>query len=619
MNQIPESAKILSIRPLNKGMVLNLPSQVIPDEACLDAANLVVNEAGLTRRGALALWNTYPVPSELFASTGTSIVKDIISAWQSDGDERVLVQTDKEVFIAAKSIAYARIPALVTAIACTVVDGGGGAATVTSTAAFAQAQVGDIAYLKYTKAASPDLYVACPITTVTSANIAVVSGWALPGVGYAASTCMLYFSFGGHVNAAVDWTIVDDSVVFASSNRPLIEYNPDNTYMSNWVNDPAYMLPGSVPFTTSCIAFHQERLWVGSTIDATDGTKQYRIRWSTMANHRDFSTTTAYLDLPYTKGRMLRLVPMGNRLVAYFTDAIYVGTPTNYPLLPLRFEKIDTAGVGLVGAKAVTSFMGAHFFVGTDDIYLFSDGGMERIGTPIIRRALANRTGFIDETYVTVDVENYCVMMTIPSSASPSGEVWRYQYKAKAWSYDRVFTPFLSNPLIANATAWDAIAGTWADQAVNWNQYNPGGSRNAVYTQRGSYVYVYSNSEILDYGEEGFTIEWITKDYDFGAPDSIKTAVRFNLKLEGYALSHQYPLPFLLQVSADRGRTWKSLPVFFIAVDHDEGYVNFRLTGSTFRFRVTSNMGTPSYTISEFGIRVRLAGEELTANLQGAH
>ena len=47
--KIPSELTEISIRPLNKGMILNNPSQTIPDEALVDALNMFVTQEGLKK------------------------------------------------------------------------------------------------------------------------------------------------------------------------------------------------------------------------------------------------------------------------------------------------------------------------------------------------------------------------------------------------------------------------------------------------------------------------------------------------------------------------------------------------------------------------------------------
>ena len=101
-----------------------------------------------------------------------------------------------------------------------------------------------------------------------------------------------------------------------------------------------------------CVTFFKDRIWIGNINDS--GTLyRYRIKWSSATDRTSFSAAD-YYDLPYSNGNIMRLVPFSNLLACYFTDALYLGRPSNYANLPLVFERYDTKGIGLVGTQAIT-------------------------------------------------------------------------------------------------------------------------------------------------------------------------------------------------------------------------------------------------------------------------
>jgi hypothetical protein len=94
-----------------------------------------------------------------------------------------------------------------------------------------------------------------------------------------------------------------------------------------------------------------------------------------------------------------------------------------------------------------------------------------------------------------------------------------------------------------------------------------------------------------------------------------KTITRFSIKIHEDT-ERLVPVQMTLRGSVNMGRAYVNLGVLVIPVGYDEGYVNFRLSGSTLRFELSTTTENDTYTIIEYALRVRGLGEELNARLQ---
>ena len=101
-----------------------------------------------------------------------------------------------------------------------------------------------------------------------------------------------------------------------------------------------------------------------------------------------------------------------------------------------------------------------------------------------------------------------------------------------------------------------------------------------------------------------------TQDLDMDRPDDIKTFLEFGLRMAFQDRSNPFSLK--LEVSLDRGRTWRSLGRLTYAVDDDEDKLNFRASASSIRFRITfgsvidgTNSVQEPWTMEEITLRVR--------------
>jgi hypothetical protein len=98
----------------------------------------------------------------------------------------------------------------------------------------------------------------------------------------------------------------------------------------------------------------------------------------------------------------------------------------------------------------------------------------------------------------------------------------------------------------------------------------------------------------------------ISADYDFDIPDDNKQVNRFSVKLENHVIENTLCNVY---VSTDRGKNYKPVDQLMILAGTDEGKVNFRAKGSTFRFKLESEqLGTN--TINEIVIRLSKRGKE---------
>ena len=70
-----------------------------------------------------------------------------------------------------------------------------------------------------------------------------------------------------------------------------------------------------------------------------------------------------------------------------------------------------------------------------------------------------------------------------------------------------------------------------------------------------------------------------------------------------------YNTTFTAYVSTNRGNTYKPVGTLLIKAGEDEGKINFRAKGSTFRFKLESTDFYPNI-INEFVVRIAQAGKE---------
>jgi len=595
LSPVPDSVAPLVVRPLDKGLVLNAPSQTIDDAAIIDCSGFLIGQDGLTRRPG---WRWY-FSGDPFDSELPYDLRDMITAWDNEGFQKALILTEFTKFYTSPGFAPTEV------VHAVLGSSGLGSITV-SGATFSLSGVhgtSRIAIGDLVRVGSEEAVILTLGATSGTFEAATIANGTYTGANWA----LVWTAARSRVRFQ-DSVAVGSVLLMTDGKHPPVKFDIAQALGSEeteWCTS----YPAGGVFTAACCAYHRNLIWFGSVEDATDGYVRYRIRWSTWANLHDLSLSTTYLDLPYANGSITRLIPLGQNLVAYFDDAIFIGTPTSYAALPLQFSRVESGGVGLIAPRAVTSIPGGHVFVGQDDVYLLSGDGLQRIGTPIIRNMLRD-CRYPEAIQVALDTTHFRVVFGVPGSTEAIAMLWSWDYKANAWSSDPVDATMLASPLIRSSVTYDE-ANVAYDDAVGTYDGASSDARSAhsLFIGYARAPWILSDTEATDFDATPIGAMVTTKDYDLGMADTVKIVTRFSMKLADINLV--IPLIFSVEVSTNRGRTWKTCGLLQIPVNSDEGYVSFRATGSIFRFRIRSTSTISPYLISELGLRIRSSGSEL--------
>ena len=90
---VPQGPRFLTVRPLNKGIVGDLPANGIPKGALLDAKNFRAEKRGLRRRDPIS---NYANNAALDADDGE--VVDVGTFWDTSGNQVVIVMGSKHIY-----------------------------------------------------------------------------------------------------------------------------------------------------------------------------------------------------------------------------------------------------------------------------------------------------------------------------------------------------------------------------------------------------------------------------------------------------------------------------------------------------------------------------------------
>jgi len=251
-----------------------------------------------------------------------------------------------------------------------------------------------------------------------------------------------------------DWAVTKGAFVFTdNSSRGLLVYDGTSVGPYNATQTP-------VLTEIDTIAYFSDRLWIGSMTE-TGVDEWFRLRWTSVTDLETFPVSN-YLDFVGQRTPLWRLLPLGNLLVAYFRDAIHYGRPTNIVNLPYDFTPYDTGNVGIVGPRAITSWLDSHWFVGQDDIYsLSATRALERIGTAVLRDTILNQDVDLEKTLVTADPENERIVFQFFSKTSGEVEyLWNYYYKTESWTREPYFGHGYHFGRMVNGLTWETSTST---------------------------------------------------------------------------------------------------------------------------------------------------------------
>jgi hypothetical protein len=616
--------QIVTIRPLNKGMRRNVPSQLVPQGGLITGKNVRITSQGWKRRAGFSLQGL----GEVYAENAQTKYKhiDMAGIWtplDPDQEQERILFTDGVVYrLGLSSVEEIDW----------YYDGG--------TISVSGFDVTGVGTLFITNGIYPGDIVRigayeARIESVVSETVLELEDSSLIPSGSGLSYS-IHKAINNDPMHLVDWVVADGELIFTDCKRPLQVYKygePANSQIVDFIDEDAYKIDvGSGPedFVCGCLAVFEDRLVVGYTIEATDGVQRTRLRWSTATNKRDFSVSTAFTDdlsAFGVRGALRRLVPLKNCLIAYCDDGIFLGTSTANADLPFVFERIETGNIGIVGMKAICSFFGGHFLIGQNDMYMLTlEDGIQKIGMPVVDQTI-KISRFLERCYVAPDPQNDQVVFGFTESSDKMEKLWLYNYVTKEWSYADVSTYMIANVvnnynIVWNEMtgfSWDTIEGifpTWDSTLAKYGAVS-------FFTEFNYYLRVWSPAGVDDIiHNEDWQLEHVvinmeleTPDFDFDTPELMKTFLRLNMKIFTQDVLAT-ALPFGIQASWNRGRSWESVGTLTIEANGDEGYVSLLMTSSHVRFKITNASAVAPFVVEEISIKVKARGEELHTGYQ---
>lgn len=587
-------------RPLDRGIIRDVTANQMPIGSVWTAENFMVGLKGLTRRpGITALYPTtveVPYPP----------LMDIITLWQTDGSRSTILVDTKFIYTFSSG---GVIPHYDTYAAGSCLYSNG-YLYAKGVAHWPNSNIksGDMVIL-YSGVANEVV----AVKTWVSSTALLLSG-ALTGLYHSASAYAIRKAF--HLNGVdrfVDWTIsfegTTNKIIFADGSRTLRAY--DGSTFGPFDTAATYI--------PQCVLYNDNRLFMA---DVTENSLNYaqRIRWSTRLNHKTFSALQ-FNDLPYSSDRIVRLMPLGDMVVAFLKSSIWYGRKTSVAddSLPYDWKLYESGGIGLVGVKAVASYLDSLFFVGKNGIYTISlSSGLQPLSSKAVSDEIAKCTR-LWKVWAANDTANNRIVFGFPQDTDDMVKLWSYNYVTQSWSYDLLGSgaTCLSRQPILEVVTYDSVPGGITYTApgaygVPYNEISGAIAEDKLWLGSEGLLKYYTLAAAEDYGPQAIQATIETRDMDFTLHDDDKTVLRWTIHLSEVTRTS---LRFFIYGSNNGGYTWRNLGSLYVRAGTAEGKADFKITGSILRFKLVHSQNIVPFTISEFGYKIIVRGTEVNQNL----
>jgi hypothetical protein len=369
-------------------------------------------------------------------------------------------------------------------------------------------------------------------------------------------------------------------------------------------------------FVCKFVAYFGDRVWLGHLI--MDGSYwKDRYTWSRALNKQIFDAE-ALEDKPETVGTLVKLLPLGKKLVAYYEDAIFIGTPSNRSDLPYIFKRVESGGVGIAGIHCVTSTPLGHFFVGQSNVYVLTEDEQLYPLESGVMETYIPTCHYPAHTSVLCDAYNDQIVIGLPSDSSLDISRWfTYNWRLKAWSQFTYLAQSASLIKMASTVTYASMGAgdTYASFPLSVTYANIGRSSDlaTIYFGVNESISYLTKDAAADNGTTAIVAQFATPSFDTDRPDERKTFTRLSIRLSEPST---IPLNFDISASIDEYNYLTGdgllIPLGTLTIEAGrlEGFINFKMTASTLEFHATQTISDAPYHIREYVITILQRGVE---------
>lgn len=354
------------------------------------------------------------------------------------------------------------------------------------------------------------------------------------------------------------------------------------------------------------------RLNLGWTVESSNQ-EPYRHRWPTNGDHTNWTGVGAsFRDEPELTRFVQGMKRIGtNAMAIYYVEGIEVVTQQPNATAPFVYH-MQIPEIGLLAPHTLKGRSNQHFFLGTDDYYLFNGMQVESIGMPardelFYTLAIGNPNVMFSE--IMFDTQEYVNFLVSGGSDWPN-IIWVYNYGRQIWypwtvSDMRCATKHALFPALRiDDLAGDIDSQDWQYDAQYLSPQYPamttGGQDGKVY--RWSWLYKSDNGNPIHcvWSSQDFTSEMI-----FDRPGYKIELARVVIEYRGIGRSATLNFAF----STDGGNVWEGMTSVDLGDENDglhTAHVDPRVTGDRIRFKMENYTTDEDFMIAEFKLLFRL-------------
>ena len=283
--------------------------------------------------------------------------------------------------------------------------------------------------------------------------------------------------------------------------------------------------------------------------------------------------------------------------IAYKKNSIYAG------------RKVDTSdifiwdllytGIGLMASRALVDFRGSHYFMGTDDFYIFNGIKPESIGDQTVKREVFSR---LDGTYQTrsfavhvTEMDEVWFFIVTSGNTWPT-EIWKYNYRTGYWYFDTCdqITAAIAY-YSAASVSWNSLVGSWNSQTWRWDD---------KLASAESPIIIFGDSsgntlkqDTLVNNDNGSAIDGEWQSMDFVGSDKFENYSRW-LQLDFEAKGNSVDIAY----STDYGSTWHTIKTNYTLTSNwpSKMYrIYFDVVARNIRFRLRNNRPGETFSLRQ--------------------
>lgn len=396
-----------------------------------------------------------------------------------------------------------------------------------------------------------------------------------------------------------------------SQNSVVFGNGVDKTQRIDFAGGTYAVLNANCPASRAGTRF-ANRLYIGYTVEA-GVTKPYRIRRSVASDHTNWTGVgSGFSDLDEFPYQVRNIRKIGARMAVYTEQAIHLATRTEQAGNPARFD-IAAADVGLLAPYTLVGWKDEHFFLGTDDFYLFNGVQASELSLPIRDTVFGTlNPGAVRLMFglARFDTKEYIAFLCTSSNTVPD-TAWVYNKQRSVWYPWSVSGAKCgcSHRLDTTATI-DSLIGTIDAQNWEFDTRDLQSQYPAMMTGHSDgKVYLWSTQYKSDNGV-AIASRWTSKDFTARDVDPQLSDNKVTLKditVSYKDIGSSFTLQF--SYSVDGGATWTSNPEDIITFATAGGttkaldkLVTHQITGNKVRFKIEQTSATETFQIISFHV-----------------